>query len=234
MNIKNICKKNNLTWAAYKKLSEYYHRRISRKRQRDLQKHGDDAFRLVVNTLKDTGICFFPVFGTLLGLKRDGRLIPHDYDLDFGVISKESEFDWGKLRSVLEAAGFTVQHWFEHEGVVREMTFVSPMSKWFNIDFVTFYSTEEESFNYYYVRENEKKYKEKNDCTVYKVSFSLINKFEQKEYMGVNVPIPVNAEILLEEAYTDSWRIPDPNWKNTYLPNCKEVEDTIGTVYYTK
>lgn len=232
MNIKNILRENNLTGVVYKKIEDYYHRQTLIKRQKDIQKYGEDTFCLVVNTLKDTDICYFPAFGTLLGLQRDGHLISHDYDIDFGVISEESEFDWEKLRNALEAVGFTVLRWFEHEGVVREMAFISPKSKLLSIDFFAFYNTEETTFNYYYARRNEKTYKGKNDRTVYKETFPIITDFEQKEYMGVNVSVPVNAEKLLEESYTASWRIPNPNWKDSYKPNCKEVEGIVGTVFY--
>lgn len=65
----------------------------------------EQALRLcwqVLARLRSAGCGAFPHAGTLLGLERDGRLLPHDKDIDIGVWSE----DFHRACEVLLAMGF--------------------------------------------------------------------------------------------------------------------------------
>jgi hypothetical protein len=49
----------------------------------------EDLFRVAVARLETRGIPYWIDAGTLLGLVRDGRIIPWDHDFDFGVMMPE-------------------------------------------------------------------------------------------------------------------------------------------------
>ena len=51
-----------------------------------------DLFRAVKQVLDAHGICYWIDGGTLLGSFRNGAMIPHDDDTDFGVMEQE-QFD---------------------------------------------------------------------------------------------------------------------------------------------
>lgn len=48
------------------------------------------ALRDLSAMLHSWGLCFFPMAGTLLGLVREGALLPHDRDVDIGVFRPEA------------------------------------------------------------------------------------------------------------------------------------------------
>lgn len=60
------------------------------------------ALWLVLAQLKRAGCCVFPFAGTLLGLERDGRLLPNDKDVDLAVWLE----DFQLTCRTLEAIGF--------------------------------------------------------------------------------------------------------------------------------
>lgn len=46
--------------------------------------------------MKNTGAMYWIDFGTLLGYHREGAILPHDIDVDFGAHEDEFEKIWGK------------------------------------------------------------------------------------------------------------------------------------------
>ncbi len=229
---KRMLMNNPITGPLYKSLASKYGRR--QRIQNAYRKFGEETFCLVVNALNMAGIPCFPVFGTLLGLIRESHLIRHDIDIDFGVLVEYKEYDWEKLYCALSAAGFSILRWFEHDGVVLEMAFSSPMSRNVHVDFFTFRSSGDKSITHSFYRVQGRVYIAENELTMFADSFPLISSFRQKEYMGVEVSIPTNAEALLEAFYGSSWRTPDANWKAEYSNNHKPVEGATAQVFVNK
>lgn len=56
--------------------------------QRRKMKVLEEFFQLSVDFLNQTGEEYWMDFGTLLGYHREGRIIPHDIDVDFGLHEK--------------------------------------------------------------------------------------------------------------------------------------------------
>ncbi|MBR3246140.1 MAG: hypothetical protein IKF90_26130 [Parasporobacterium sp.] len=201
------------------------------RRKKAYREYGEESFVLTVRTLNEAGIEYFPAFGTLLGLVRDGHLITYDYDMDFGVACDEYDYDWDKLYQVMTDAGFQLLRWFDYEGRIIELTFAPPMSRLVNIDFFLFVGSKEESISYVCWREAGRSYKSDAEYTLYEEVFPAITQFKQHEYLGIPVRVPVQAEELLEISYTSSWRIPDPEWKDEYKPNRREVKGATARIH---
>lgn len=229
--IKKALRQNRLVGPFYRKLAAKYGRIRQRKIQKAYRRHGEESFCRIVHALNDAGIQYFPAFGTMLGLVRDGRLIPHDMDIDFGVIVEEKEYDWRKLILVLEKAGFSVLHWFDSEETVLEMTFFPEVSESVHIDFFAFFRQGNQLVTHTCWKVAGCEYQEKSLCTLFEEVFPDFDQLNDEEYMGVTVPMPNRAEEMLEASYTTSWRIPNPQWKEENKPNKKEVEGVFARIH---
>src|SRR5690606_29204326 len=55
------------------------------------------VFSTLARLSEQSGARIFPISGTLLGLVREGKLLDHDYDLDFGIMSDDQEAYWALI-----------------------------------------------------------------------------------------------------------------------------------------
>ena len=229
---KQILRKNSLTAPLYKILASRYGE--CQRMQKAYQKYGEETFCLAADAMNNAGILFFPMYGTLLGLIREGRLIRHDLDIDFGVFAEENEYDWEKLYTVLSSVGFGALRWFENDGAILEMAFSSPASRKVHVDFFTCRSSGGKMISHSFYRVPGRAYGAENERSMFVDTFPLISRFQPKEFMGVKVSIPTNAEALLEATYTSSWRIPVMNWELEDYNNREEVKGTTARVFVNK
>ena len=95
--------------------------------------NADNIFRDIVAKLRGENISFWPEFGTLLGIIRDGYFMPHDYDFDFGAFIDDKD----AIISVLEKNNYKMVQKFEgvNHPEILEITF---SIKDVNIDFFFF------------------------------------------------------------------------------------------------
>ncbi|WP_137168118.1 discoidin domain-containing protein [Salinimonas lutimaris] len=140
------------------------------------------------------GIAAFISSGTLLGVVRDGQLIPHDDDVDICYISNETT-EQGILA--------------EREAMVRALTEegcrVAPSGiahYWCTtpggqaIDLFTGYVQQNECFM----------------NPIGSVSKADVLPLQDKFFHGHNLKLPANPEPLLQLNYGPNWRYPDPLW----------------------
>lgn len=195
-------------------------------------RYGEDSFRIVVRSLDSAGILGFPAFGTLLGLVRESRLIPGDYDLDFAVITEGGEYGWSALVGALERAGFSILRWFEYNGIVQEVAFTSPLSSRINVDFFTFARVSDGYVTHLFCRYADGEYGDASEMAVLRERLPHIDGFKCEEHLGVNVHTPANSEALLEATYGPSWRTPDPSWRYMFAPSNVMVEGATAYVHW--
>lgn len=66
-----------------------------------------ELFRQAVLALRETGLPFWADYGTLLGLVREGRVLPHDGDFDFGLWDGNDAEE--RVAAAFRSRGFTVE-----------------------------------------------------------------------------------------------------------------------------
>lgn len=165
------------------------------------------ALRLAVEALAEAGAIAWVTYGTLLGLVREGRLLPHDDDVDIAVMAGA---DGERVKAAMMARGLSllldeVGPWgvsklkFNRGQVVIDLFFVHA----------------EGSVLADY-------------CTL--VRRSLLRSthppvaIEVRELGGMVLPVPCNAEAYLAHLYGAGWRQPVTSW-NWYMspPNAEVI-----------
>ncbi len=186
-------------------------RAYKEKKKRQLfRKYGRQTLRDFVKCGEDSGINVYCVFGTLLGVVRDGGIIPHDFDLDMAIEKKEK---LSIFNEALVKSGFTKIRQFElHDEIV--------LQSWrkYNVD-VDLYSISKDSKGYYfntiwrlpYRRYETGVYEEYN---VLKTRVPEIKDFIKKKIYNFTVQIPSNYEEVLMTLYGKGWKVPDPDFKD--------------------
>lgn len=83
-------------------------------KQKRLQTFGVEALQEFKNVCNECGVGYWLEFGTLLGAVRHKSFIPHDFDLDVGMMEADCTEDF---RNKLVAHGFVLDHSFDYVNV---------------------------------------------------------------------------------------------------------------------
>ena len=165
------------------------------------------ALRLGIEALAEAGATAWVTYGTLLGLVREGRLLPHDNDVDIAVMPVADD---APIRAAMAARGLTLlldeadsrgtsKLKFSHGPVVLDLFFVRE---------------EGEMWADY--------------CTLMKLSVLRSTHppvaIETRVLDGLTLPVPRDAEAYLAHLYGPGWRQPVTRW-NWYLspPNAEII-----------
>jgi tetratricopeptide (TPR) repeat protein len=179
---------------------------------------------LALNDLRDVflsnEIPFFLLWGTLLGVVRDGELIPHDKDLDVGL-------NWDVDRQHVFKALFA-----SNKFALLENTVSSPNSRWCigvyhketNVVIDLFFF--KPKVKYFYCGID--KAGELNKPILSKVPRFDIGYMQWK---GENWPVPANSERFLADVYGDTWQRSDPNFDTLVSNKCMLPESKEARIY---
>ena len=197
---------------------------IYKKQSKLLNASGMQCIHAVEQIMKTTDATYFAYAGTLLGIVRDNRLIKWDSDIDYGVVIDDS-FGWIDLQRAMESAGCKKVREFVFEGTIREQAYQIGKLK---VDFFGQTLLQDKMLMYSFERNPRVKYPELHMNSVYEEMHPKVEKTKTIVIEGIPVTIPVNAEELLESIYTDSWRVPNPNWKSHSADSAKLLEGRYG------
>ena len=203
--IKKFFRNCPLTSGIWCRLSDARLRRI---RSDVLQKNGVQTVKAVQEILSETGEFFFFDMGTLLGIVREGRLLKHDMDIDIAVVVSCEE-EKMTLRDALVSRGCDIRFSYSMDGfgIVEE----SYMKNEIKFD-INYYITEgDESVCYLMFKDPDRQYGE-NELSVVKLSVPAISELDKKDFNGIDINVPKNAEEYLAARYGENWRIPDKGY----------------------
>lgn len=208
--IKEYLKQNCLTKNIYAVLREFKQRKHKRKKQLGMIQFENKGVEILFYTqkiFKLSGVKFFIANGTLLGIIRDNKLITRDMDIDV-IVYLEENSKIEDFRKVLIENKYEILHSFSVEDIgITQDTFV--------IDDVMVdvsYVRKVENKYYPYVLYNTED--EKNKVIVFPFTSGETKEYK---YNGIEINVPDNPELFLEESYGKDWRIPNPNyiyWEN--------------------
>jgi hypothetical protein len=160
-----------------------------------------DSIEEVLGALKKAGIDAFPVYGTLLGAVRGGRLIGHDSDADLGYVSDHTHpvdvvRESFRLQRALADMGYRISRYsggafkvdvLEGDGSVRGLDVFGGFLADGNLHLMGEIRTP-------FRRE-----------WIFPLGTTTLE--------GRELPAPANTDEFLTATYGPSWRVPDPAYK---------------------
>lgn len=221
----------------YIKLCEHNERKADQEKiikNSSLQRNGDKTIAVLETLLEPLKIDYFYDFGSLLGIVREGHFLSHDLDIDISC-NVESLDDFFNVAITIDKAlknnGFSKKHDIYLGDKLAVITYdylgVS-------IDFFANVPYDDKRICYEFYRIADVNYNHKNEVSVW--GTVRTNVFETKlvRFEGANVRIPLNAEKVLEDEYTQDWKTPNPNWEESDCPNLLYFEKLRGRYDYKK
>ena len=181
-----------------------------------LQDSGYDVLKQSKLALDELGLTYWLEFGTLLGFVRDGGLIKHDTDLDFGVFLDEYNENTQK---VFEKHGFKIVHELGIEDKsVLEQTFEY---KGINVDLFYFTKDKEDMFcHVFMLAENKER--------IIREIHTKYTGFKKANFNGMDFLIPNDEIQRLTDTYGKKYLIPDKNFHTPSMAfNSKLIDKKV-------
>ena len=182
----------------------------AKRKRRQLQENGAMYIQTITRALNESGIEAFCAFGTLLGIVRDNGFIPHDDDIDMGILYR-ADFSWGELESAMEKAGLKKLFSYAYEGRVTEETY--RFSDGMQVDFFLFEPDGDMMRALAYFKDHTRTYDNPQERSVYANVFSPVIGLKKIIFQQSEIFIPENSEKHLEDVYGVGWKIPDPDYQ---------------------
>jgi hypothetical protein len=158
-----------------------------------LNEHAEKTLSEACALLESEGIKYFLCDGTILGIVRDNRLIPHDNDIDVSVVG---DVDLDALKTAFISNGYSVGRELYYRGCIQQLIFYSAHQVIFDI---CFWLDLGDEYYYQFVPELEKgrrqskRYFDECDDVI----------FRERTY-----PTHANIKEWLRENFGDDWTIP--------------------------
>ena len=191
---------------------------------KELQKNGFSMIESINTALTNANANFFIDCGTLLGIIRNRKLIEYDRDMDFGIWF-DDQFGPKDLDKIMHRLGFKKVSEGRFHDKVEELTYSKGV---IHVDFFVHTEVNDQSWLYVFYRDVERQYPSDRHCSVIIQKRVHITGLKKLTVNNLALNIPENVEEYLASAYTEKWRIPDPQWQYTMEPGCTYVKDEYG------
>jgi hypothetical protein len=157
--------------------------------------------------LEELGIRYYLCDGTALGIVRDGRLIPHDNDID---VSVDGDIDIDRLKYAFSEKGYKIGRELYYKNLLQQIVFYSKSHVIFDI---IIWRDGGDGFHYVYVPEVKNGRRQRNK---YFSSQDFI------QYKGKKYPTHAGIKDWLEFHYGKSWIVPEKQ-KGDWRDNLEDI-----------
>lgn len=179
---------------------------------RRMKKDGLEMLVAADKVCSQIGVKAFLTYGTLLGAYRDHGFISYDPDIDLGVLANEVPKN---MHTQMADAGFKLirQNVMAKTGLVVEETYEY---KKLHLDIFFYIAEGNDFFSIIQCKHETKDWKEANATDGFPCERSYVPacEFERREFLGLNIYMPVDTEGWLCAMYSDSYMTPIKNWNN--------------------
>lgn len=181
-------------------------KRTDKKKRKNVKKYGLEVLDELKSIFDEFGIINFADFGSLLGLKREKKLLNHDIDLDYGIIINGEKREDINLK--LERIGFRIwRHYIYNNTIVQS----SYHYKTIKVD-INFYQVKNNQIKtWLFYRKPKTSYKN-NERNIVEMNYDIITETKLIIVDGYTINIPLYSISFLKQKYGESWTTPDKNW----------------------
>lgn len=179
-------------------------------KRRRLQRHGVEALRRMHELLMAHGVPYYCDAGTLLGLVRDRRFMPHDDDMDIAIM--EGAIAPVALLKIFIDNGYGYVHAFDYNGRILMFTVADPSGITLDVFFQTLRkdsTTVLDAWGLYWFADRQ--YPKETANTVISYPYLKPTALKTIEIFGVQTVIPENVREVLTSEF-GPWETPDPNF----------------------
>lgn len=146
--------------------------------------------------------------GTILGIHRDGRLIPHDNDIDVDVLISE-KIDLEKINDLFYSNGFRLGRKVYYKRKIQQLAYYNNETHDI-FDMIFWYPDRDKVVNY-----SERNFERTQDLKYFVESCDI-------HFQGRSYPAPAPLEEWLEIRYGKDWRIPK-TFKGDWKEECFDM-----------
>lgn len=171
------------------------------------------------------GVQAFLTYGALLGAYRDHGFISYDPDIDLGILADQVPHN---LHQIMAEAGFQ----FYRKGVLADSGKVieeTYIYKKLHLDIFYYYKEGNDFYSIIARKHETKEWKEANTTDGFPCDRSYVPacEFERREFLGLNVYMPVDTDGWLRAIYSDSYMTPIKNWnaKDGYVTRIVHTQE---------
>lgn len=161
--------------------------------------------------LSQLGLKPFLTYGALLGAYREHGFISYDPDIDLGILAEDIP---DNLHQKMAEAGFVLykQGVLADRKTVFEETYIY---KKLHLDIFYYFRDGDDLYSIIARRHETKEWKEANATDGFPCDRSYVpaSDFERREFLGLQIYMPVKTDEWLRAIYSDSYMTPIKNWE---------------------
>lgn len=201
----------------YKPIVEIINRVKFEVQARRMKRDGLAMLAAADKVFSEMGVKAFLTYGALLGAYRDHGFISYDPDIDLGILADDVPEN---IHQVMAKAGFQPYRQVVMAGTeqVVEETYIY---KNLHLDIFYYIQEGQDLYSVIQRKHETKEWKEANATDGFPCDRSYVPacEFERREFLGLQIWMPVDTDGWLRAIYSDSYMTPIKNWnaKNGYI-----------------
>lgn len=202
--------KITLKLGIYQQIVELINRVKFNVQARRMRNSGLQMLREADIVLSQLGLKPFLTYGALLGAYREHGFISYDPDIDLGILAEDIP---DNLHQKMAKAGFVLykQGVLADRKTVFEETYIY---KKLHLDIFYYFRDGDDLYSIIARRHETKEWKEANATDGFPCdrSYVPVSGFERREFLGLQIYMPVKTDEWLRAIYSDSYMTPIKNW----------------------
>ncbi len=215
----------------YKQLVELINRITFRIQAQRMRHNGLQMLQTADKALSDIGVQAFLTYGALLGAYRDHGFISYDPDIDLGILADTTP---DNLHQKMAEAGFVLykQGVLADRKTVFEETYIY---KKLHLDIFYYFRDGNDLYSIIARKHETKEWKEANATDGFPCDRSYVpmTDFERRDFLGLQIYMPIKTDEWLRAIYSDSYMTPIKNWSaKDYQTRIVHCADRVYRILY--